>query len=81
MELFRTPRTYNTWFGQSGNPFWLQHDETPNSPLSSKKMKFLIQLSFENVPYNKPNYIDYPPFIYFFIEPENRLLAIVLQID
>ena len=70
-------------FGRVGKPDWLQHDDTPVSPITNKKMTFLIQLDFDPLShpyeYKDESYFNYPPWVYFFIEPETKLVAVILQ--
>ena len=70
------------WFGYLRTPAWLQEDETPTSPLTGKRMKFLLQLSFEAFDgpgYKDSDFFKYPPYIYYFIEPETKLISVTLQ--
>ena len=69
---------------KSGNPEWLQYADVPKSPLTSKSMDFLIQFNFDPYEFNElasSEYIDYPPYMYVFIEPSTKLIAILLQVD
>lgn len=70
------------YFGQTGEPAWIQNPEVPISLKSNKQMDFLIQFSFDpfiNKEFQNKNYFKYPPTMYIYIEPETKIIAIKLQ--
>ena len=69
VDIYSKYQYSKDWFGYLNVPAWLQDDETPISPITGAKMKFLIQLSFEefDLPkYKQSNYFKYPPYIYLY---------------
>ncbi len=68
-------------FGYLGVPLWLQHFQIPRCPITGNVMKFMIEIEGSNLSYgrNLEGKYSYDPAVYFFMEPDSKIIGIVLQ--
>ena len=83
------------YFGTTGVPSWIQHPEIPVCPIGGKTMKFIgqirtnksIKVKDSNLISNEPYFDEYANHLcfwgsgelYVFIEPESRIVGMLIQ--
>ena len=66
--------------GSTGIPEWIQQPQIPRCPETNRIMKFMIQIDrhHEWYPSDEGNY-DYEPAVIIFMDPESKIVGVVLQ--
>lgn len=65
--------------GYLGVPIWVQYPEIPRCPKTNNVMKFMLQIETRSRTYPEPGEYNYEPDVFIFMEPNSKIVGIVLQ--
>lgn len=81
VEISSNKEEFQGVYGTIGVPEWIQQPQIPRCPKTNKVMKYLIGIDDYYLETERDEGVisDYEPAIYVFMEPDTRIVGIVLQ--